>query len=469
MSTQVVTQTTNSNSSNTVKLRSNKNKTPQLTRIISLSELNEHGDIGNINNILWTSIDGIVYNINSFVRDKIHPGGSVIRLACGRDSTCLIESYHSTSSNNKIQYNLNNKCEAIGLLEGYTPSDKQFFVTVKTRVEDYLNKINMDKHWIQWISLSEAGITMILYLFFSFYVAIYGSYICAIILGLLTGRMGFLMHTGNHCAASHSVFINRILGYFMDLIGSTNTIWCYEHQVAHHMDPNECGKDNDCEIGNPFFRMHPNIKWSPFQTIQHVTIPFAISIGFVKWVISDFIHFFDGNIGNIKLPTTTHDWIVLFSFKSLWFFLHLILPWYYQGLGSALALTFISMVVGAQYLENTFIVNHIQHGLVPPHNAHWAVKQVVATANWQSKSHFWNFISGGLNHQIEHHLFPSVSTWLYPQLSDIVKQTCIEFGLPYFNYNSFSDAWWDMNNYLKALGQKDFTPEKYSSMLVKKL
>jgi fatty acid desaturase/cytochrome b involved in lipid metabolism len=431
--------------------------------VISSSELSAHADLDS--KTQWTSIEGIVYDVTSFVSS--HPGGSVIRLALGRESTVLVESYHPSTAAKKINNILANQCKLVGRLEGYEPTDNSFFLTVRGRVESYLSQNKFDRHYILPITLSEAAITMLLYLFLSLYVSMYRSYLVAILVGVLTGRLGFLMHTGNHCGVSHNIIINRIVGYFMDVIGSTNVIWSYEHQVAHHMDPNEIEKDNDCEIGNPFFRFHPELKWHPLQSFQHITIPIAMSIGFLKWYLSDFFHYLYGSVGNVTFKATTYDWLVLVTFKAFWFVLHFALPWYYHGLRHALGLSIVLMVIGAHYLENVFIVNHIQHGLVPPPNSHWAIKQVLATANWKSRSHFYNFVSGGLNHQIEHHLFPSVSTWLYPHISPIVQQTCTEFDLPYFNYSCFSEAWLDMNSYLKALGQKDFTVDKYSSKLVK--
>merc|ERR1712054_92006 len=106
-------------------------------------------------------------------------------------------------------------------------------------------------------------------------------------------------------------------------------------------------------------------------------------------------------------------------------------------------------------MENTFIVNHIQKDLIAPVGCHWATSNVFASANWQSGSKFWCWMSGGLNHQIEHHLFPSISHYYYPMLSPIVKKTCEEYNLPYNNFETFTDCWNSMRSYLYEPGQKD--------------
>ena len=93
----------------------------------------------------------------------------------------------------------------------------------------------------------------------SYLVSVHGSYVATLCLGVLTSRMGFMMHSGNHCAISDNSLWNQFVGLFMDVVGSSHYIWNFEHGVAHHMSPNEYTKDNDCEIGNPMFRLHPLI------------------------------------------------------------------------------------------------------------------------------------------------------------------------------------------------------------------
>lgn len=161
----------------------------------------------------------------------------------------------------------------------------------------------------------------------------------------------------------------------------------------------------------------------------------------------------------------THHWQYLLPMKAVWFTIRVLCPLYYFSLPHALLLILIPLAIGAHYLENIFIVNHIQHGLVPPSGAHWALKQVLGTSNWKSGSVVANLISGGLNHQIEHHLFPSMNIHLYPMISPIVRQTCQEFDLPYYDYPSFFTAYVDMIRYLRAMGQPTFKPEHFTSQL----
>jgi fatty acid desaturase len=130
------------------------------------------------------------------------------------------------------------------------------------------------------------------------------------------------------------------------------------------------------------------------------------------------------SVGHVTFAVNPADWLKMYFHKACWLVVHVFIPAYYIGWARALGLLVLAMVIGGYYLESIFIVNHIQDSLVPPPNAHWAVKQVLATSNWGSASPFWCFVSGGLNHQIEHHLFPAHSIYHYPYISPIVEQVC---------------------------------------------
>ena len=85
----------------------------------------------------------------------------------------------------------------------------------------------------------------------------------------------------------------------------------------------------------------------------------------------------------------------------------------------------------------------------------WAAIQCRTSVNWDLDSFFWTHFSGGLNHQIEHHLFPSICHIHYPAIRPIVEETCREFGVPYVAYPSLGSAFMGTLNHMYTLGQKD--------------
>lgn len=460
---------------------------------ISVKQVEEHN--GSDDKSSWIVLYGQVYDITSFI--KHHPGGNIIQYAAGlHDATCLFESYHGTNSIKKCKALLMKHGKYLGRLSLETDfnhnykidtddnncidtelDSTNFFCNVRSRVDVYLQNNYGGRHGFQIVNQIEAILTLTAYCIATYYKSFQGSYFAAIWLGVIMARMGFLMHSGNHCAISSNSYWNRFVGLFMDIIGSSHYTWTYEHQIAHHMTPNEYHKDNDCEIGEPLFRFHPlisnieqnniNRKSSRFRILlrqyQHILVPILMSIGFFKWTINDIEFLIKSKGGNVRLATRRVLTILTLISKCLWFIIHVIIPYIYFGSQYTLISFILFMVIGAHYLENIFIVNHIQEKLqIPMMNIdkqstlHWSIQQVYTTANWKSGSCLATFLSGGLNHQIEHHLFPSMNIYLYPKIAHIVQEECQKFGLPYYNYNSFTSAWIDMFYYLKKLGNFNF-------------
>lgn len=85
----------------------------------------------------------------------------------------------------------------------------------------------------------------------------------------------------------------------------------------------------------------------------------------------------------------------------------------------------------------------------------WAAVQCQTSVNWSSGSVFWNHFSGGLSHQIEHHLFPGICHTNYVHIHPIVKNTCKEFGVPYQNESNIAVAFFKMLRHLRSLGCED--------------
>jgi linoleoyl-CoA desaturase len=87
----------------------------------------------------------------------------------------------------------------------------------------------------------------------------------------------------------------------------------------------------------------------------------------------------------------------------------------------------------------------------------WSAHQVATTVDFARRNWILNWLLGGLNFQIEHHLFPRICHVHYPALSEIVEATCREFGVPYHAYPSFGTAIAAHYRWLRMLGP-DYQP-----------
>ncbi len=89
----------------------------------------------------------------------------------------------------------------------------------------------------------------------------------------------------------------------------------------------------------------------------------------------------------------------------------------------------------------------------------WFAHQLYTTTDFAPRNFLAGFLTGGLNQQVEHHLFPNICSCHYSSLSPIVKQTAEEFGLPYHEY-SFGKAVKSHFNFLRKMGsQENYIPE----------
>jgi fatty acid desaturase len=401
---------------------------------------------------LLTVIRGKVYDLSTFYPQ--HPGGDLIRLASGMDASVLFESYHPSWTVSKLEQFQVGVCDD-------TPEpaniNQDFWTTLRGRVEKYL-ATNKQTRQLTWVSLAELIVTISLAVYAWSWSAMNQSWIGAVCLGFCYARLGFIMHMGIHtgAAAREVGWLNKVHGACMDLIGGSSCIWKFEHNLAHHCYSNELHRDNDCEIANPALRMHPGLPRRWWHSFQVLTVCVGMMVGLIKWVVSDVKDWANGFVGNVKVRFTRLELAQMAFFKTFFFCFHFALPYYFHGNWSVIFRNFfITLILGAEYMENIFITSHIQKGCVPDEREHWAAKQVLSTCNWGSASPFWNWFSGGLNHQIEHHLFPSLAYYHYAGISPIVKRTCEEFKLPYRNFSSLPVAMYNCYSYLHELGNND--------------
>ena len=84
----------------------------------------------------------------------------------------------------------------------------------------------------------------------------------------------------------------------------------------------------------------------------------------------------------------------------------------------------------------------------------WAIHQLKTTVNFACNNKLVNWFTGGLNHQVEHHVFPNISHIHYNKIAEIVKNTAKEFNLPYNEFKTTKDAIIAHFKYLRLMGVK---------------
>jgi linoleoyl-CoA desaturase len=291
-------------------------------------------------------------------------------------------------------------------------------------------------------------------------------YLSWALVGLGTIGVGTcVMHDSNHGSYSRSKTVNYIMGGIINFMGAYSVNWRIQHNILHHTYTNISGLDDDIDVGN-LLRMSPNQPRLPGHRWQHIYCWALYCIMNIFWVfVKDFKQAIQFNREGLlrKEKKTLGRALTEIALLRLVYFGYIIVlpilfsgvPWYHCVIGYLLAQVIIGFSLGcifqpAHVMETSDYAAPTDSRKME--NA-WAVHQVLNTANFAPRNRFLTWFIGGLNRQIEHHLFPHICHVHYPALSTIVKETALEHGLPYHEYPTFRKALSAHYTMLKILGR----------------
>lgn len=278
---------------------------------------------------------------------------------------------------------------------------------------------------------------------------------------LTMSMTGFnVMHDGAHGAYSASPRINWLMAYTLDLLGGSNFLWRQKHNILHHTYTNVDQLDRDLQSSG-MMRMSPDQPWHPAHRWQHLYALPLYSLHTFFWVIfRDYVAFRQGRAGPVRLATpTTGDRVAFYGAKGFYYAYALVLPcWFHPVSTVLLAYTGVHLVAGV-VLSIIFQLAHTTDGPRFPQADNdeveeaWAVSQVETTADFAHGNRLLSWCVGGLNYQIEHHLFPRVSHVHYPALAPIVQQACADHGVRYQNHPTLRAAVAAHFRFLQQMGR----------------
>lgn len=297
------------------------------------------------------------------------------------------------------------------------------------------------------------------------------------LLGAFAAFLGFnVCHDAIHGAFSKSSKVNKVLSRVFYMIGANPYLWNISHNIVHHTYTNIPGHDEDIEVAPGLIRLSHDEKVNKLQRYQHLYAFWLYGLASLLWVFrKDFKKFFQKNIGQHKLQHPKREYYNLFISKFLYYFMFLVLPmlvldvaWWQVLIGFVVMHLAEGVVMGL-----IFQLAHVVEGTdFPVPNAEgnieeaWAEHQLRTTANFAPDSALASFLLGGLNRQIEHHLFPKVCHIHYPAISKIVRETAREFELPYITSPTFMEALQSHYRTLRKFGKEAYLERERKAVLV---
>lgn len=286
-----------------------------------------------------------------------------------------------------------------------------------------------------------------------------------VLMGLGMSGIGLsIMHDANHGAYSKNKHVNNALGYLVNFLGAYHVNWKIQHNVLHHSFTNVEGHDEDI-AKEGIMRFSPTQKRKSIYRFQVFYAPFLYGIMTIYWFLSkDFeqVKRYDKRNLLVAQGLTLKKALLELTFNKTWYLLLLLalpivtvaLPWWQVLLGFLL-MHFICGLLLALIFQPAHVINETNFYVPDSQGSvenNWAIHQLLTTSNFANNSGWFSWFIGGLNFQIEHHLFPNICHIHYRNISGIVKETAEEFGIPYHQHRTFLGALRSHFSLLNQLG-----------------
>ena len=351
----------------------------------------------------------------------------------------------------------------------FNNSNNEFFQSLKCSVDGYFKDNNIKKTG-DWRLFSKTiiliGSALVIYacLMLVSMPVLPALLLCAVS-GFLYSCIGFsVMHDANHGSYSPNQKLNDFMGLSANALGASSYFWKQKHNIIHHTYTNIDGIDDDI-AKSPIIRQCESQKWVPAHKVQHLYLLPIYALSSIFWIFfMDFTKYFSRKIYTTeawKLSAKNHIvfWITKLHY-AIFFIAIPVFVWGWAGwlvgflvANAAMGLSLSLVFQLAHVVENTEF-EHIPMDTTKHIESAWAEHQIKTTANFAMGNKTISWFVGGLNYQIEHHLFPRVSHVHYPAISKLVQVKCKEYNLPYNQYRTMSQALASHFRVMRGLGKR---------------
>lgn len=345
-----------------------------------------------------------------------------------------------------------------------------FFATMRQRVDAYFKENKISKHYNSQMVIKTIVLLSAYILPFIALLVFKPSFeICLIVwafMGLGLAGIGMsVMHDANHGAYSSSSKTNYWLGHTLNLCGGSVFNWKLQHNILHHTYTNVVHMDDDIDDKLVMrFSPHTTVKW--YHKFQFVYAFLFYGILTLYWaLLKDFVQYFKYTKEGVNKGTKEENrkiFLKIILSKIIYWSIFLVIPITVfkfpagQFILGYLLMQFIAGIILTVIFQLAHTVEETSHPLPNEEGTienNWAIHQLNTTVNFSRKNKWISWYVGGLNFQVEHHLFPTICHVHYPAIAPIVKATAEEYGVPYLENHTFGEALRSHINTLKRFGK----------------
>lgn len=346
----------------------------------------------------------------------------------------------------------------------------KFYFELKQNVESYFKENNISKFGntslITKTALLLVGYFGVYFTLLFVSMPLWSMWILSAFLGVIVAGIGMgVMHDANHGSFSKNGTINKIFGRTADMLGVSSNNWINQHNKLHHTYTNIYEHDEDVN-GKGLFRFSPDAPRRKIHRLQHVYWTFFYGFLTLGWFFADmgaYKKYRDRGLNRSKGAKMRKEVGEIIFFKVFYVLYILVIPMLVMDIAWwQVIIGFISMhFVAGMILSLVFQMAHVvdkfdisQHDKFEGETKEeWAVHQINNTFDFATQNKFVTWYCGGLNYQIEHHLFPNISHVHYPKLHKIIKSTALKHGINYQEFTTFREAFASHLTFLRKLGR----------------
>ncbi len=345
----------------------------------------------------------------------------------------------------------------------------EFSKVLKSRVNSYFKDNKISKHCNAEMIFKTVFYLSLMLLFY--FTILFGPFTgvallgLAFLLGMACAFCGLnIGHDAIHGGYSSKKWVNNLLGMTFNAMGAYAPNWKFTHNQCHHTFTSVPGADGDYAPLS-LVRYHDGTPWIPLHKYQHIYIWVLYSLFTIEWVLvkdfnqirkKDHLVYHKPKLKKWGMTNFVIAKLIYFANVFLWPSLLLDVPWW----GIIVGFLVMQVALGIT-LALAFQLGHIVEDMPkdwPDENNQlkqsYTEHQCTTAVNFGSTSWFPSFLTGGLNNQIEHHLYPNICSIHYRKIAPIVRQTAKEYGVSYREFPNWSKALASHYRELRGLGRK---------------
>jgi linoleoyl-CoA desaturase len=352
----------------------------------------------------------------------------------------------------------------------FAGNHRDFSATLNKRVNEYFKTNNIARHGngemiVKTICMFAAYFIPYGLIVTEQITGVAGIFAALVVMSLGLAGIGLsVMHDANHGAYAKKTWVNTVIGYSLNLVGANAFNWKMQHNVLHHTFTNVHEEDEDISPRGAL-RLTPHSEWKSIHKYQFIYAWFLYGLMTIVWLFfKDFVRivrYDKSGLAKKQNANIVREWFILIGSKIVYLGYIIAIPLiftslvWWQCIVGVLFMHYIAGFILAIIFQPAHVIEGTEFPLPDENNSlenNWAVHQLLTTTNFGNNSRWFSWYVGGLNFQIEHHLFPNVCHVHYRKISGIVSETAKEFGLPYKSTRTFFQALVKHGKLLKELG-----------------